>query len=80
MEYKYYENVGTQVVIGQSCNIGNRKKYQAVSCVTGKFVNIWPEDVCIFFGHEGLREIALVGRLDEIARFAIGVLTPYMEN
>ena len=93
MEYKYYEGVGTQVVVGQGCNIGNRLEYSAISFKTGRFVSLEPDDICIFLGHEMQREpdrnypnglpyyneIAVVERLDGKVKLAVGVLEPLQE-
>jgi len=89
MEYKFYDQAGSMVVIGQSCNIGNRLKYTAVSCKTRKFAHLYPEDFCIFLGHSidemvdpnypGGRscyyEVAIVERIGEV-KLAVGVLEP----
>ena len=51
-EFVWLEDSETQVAIGQSCSIGNRLKYSALSLDGKHFVDLYPRDVGVFLGHK----------------------------
>lgn len=50
-EYQFFDGTKTQVVIGQTCCIGDRIKYNAIDEAANKFVELYPNDIGIFLGH-----------------------------